>query len=228
MKVGSLFSGIGGLDLGLERAGMQVLWQCEPDKYCRRILALHWPNTHCYNDIRDIGADAPAVDLLCGGFPCQPVSLAGKRLAQKDERWLWPEFARCIRLLRPRLVLLENVPGLLVRGFGDVLRDLAKSGYDAEWDCIPAAAFGAPFRGTRTFLVATPTGERLERWIFSKGAWKTQPEPSQCDWWESEPRLARVAHGVPHRVDRLRALGNSVVPQVAEWIGHRIMETYDG
>ena len=134
LTVGSLFSGIGGFDLGLERAGMRVVWQVENDAYCRKVLAKHWPDVPCYEDIHDCGAhNLEEVDVICGGFPCQPVSVAGKQLAQDDERWLWPEFARLVGELRPRHVFVENVPGILVRGLGDVLGDLAALGYDAEW-----------------------------------------------------------------------------------------------
>ena len=96
IRVGSLFSGIGGIDLGLERAGMRVAWQCERDEFCRGILRRHWPDVHCYRDVRDVDGAAPRVDVIAAGFPCQPVSLAGKRAAQDDERWLWPEVARIV------------------------------------------------------------------------------------------------------------------------------------
>ena len=300
MRCGSLFAGIGGLELGLERAGMEVVWQVERDPYCRRVLAKHWPDVTRYEDVKDVGAhNLEAVDLICGGFPCQPVSVAGKRKAQDDERWLWPEFARIIRELRPRYVLVENVPGLLVRGFGDVLGDLAALGYDAEWGCVSAASVGAPHLRRRVFVIAhatcggAPTGKQqgqlhqsvadgeagvvahTEGSILEKvGSAEQAPgvrrrpanpseevadtdsrgldrigseKPSRIEGtrrdvadgcgpdgglhnaskpdtdWEVEPDVGRVADGVPSRVDRLRALGNAVVPQVAEYIGHRIM-----
>jgi DNA (cytosine-5)-methyltransferase 1 len=158
LTVGSLFSGIGGFDLGLERAGMTVVWQVENEPYCNKVLAKHWPHVTRYGDIKEIDwSEVERPDLICGGFPCQPVSLAGKRLAQEDERWLWPEVDRCIRALRPRYALLENVPGLLSAGMSDVLGDLAACGYDAEWDCIPAAAVGAPHLRYRVWIVAYPS-----------------------------------------------------------------------
>ena len=294
MRVGSLFSGIGGLELGLERAGMEVVWQVEKDDYCRRVLAKHWPDVTRYEDVHDVGGpNLEPVDLICGGFPCQPVSQAGKRLAQADERWLWPEFARIIRELRPRYALMENVPGLLVRGFGGVLGDLAAAGYDAEWCVLGADDVGAPHRRKRVFIVAHTASPRRAEGIRGtcraarNGAWRSRPErlgaemaltegvgrerdgsswepqpttrqpqgeppgrqsaairdthgehegsigeprgrtyaePARGGWWTTEPDVGRVAHGVPARVDRLRALGNAVVPQVAEWIGRRIME----
>jgi DNA (cytosine-5)-methyltransferase 1 len=267
VNVGSLFSGIGGIDLGLERAGMRVVWQCERDPWCRSILARHWPGVPCYHDIRDIApvglpirrvsVHPQRVDVLAGGFPCQPVSQAGKRLAQADERWLWPEFARCIRVLRPRYIVVENVPGLLTRGMGDVLGDLAALGFDAEWTVFGARNVGAPHRRDRVWIVAYANAER--RGANERDLCTRQPDadrsgsevadsmrsrlerhrsehqlrarastqrPSTRDggWWCSEPDVGRVAHGVPARVDRLRALGNAVVPQCAEHIGRCLME----
>lgn len=316
MKVGSLFSGIGGLDLGLERAGMKVVYQVEKDPYCQKVLKKHWPEVPCYGDIKEIDfTTLPPVDLICGGFPCQPVSCAGKRQGDKDERWLWPEFYRAVCEAGPRWVLVENVPGLLSisdgRLFGGILGDLARIGYDAEWDLLPAAAFGAPHLRYRCFLVAysigsvgrgraafrgtdyqrgrtikagreslqsengetrpdntkpgsanvadapgprcgsgqpgesreirhetrgpqserrnndghTP-GQRLSHRVFSQVArcqeGNTVMQPERSDWWATEPDVGRVAHGVPNRVDRLKSLGNAVVPQVVEWIGRRI------
>ncbi len=154
LTAGSLFSGIGGLDLGFERAGIKIAWQCEIDEFCRRVLKKHWPDVPCYEDIKEIDYDTPKVDILFGGFPCQPVSTAGRRKAEEDSRWLWPEFARVIGLLRPHYVLVENVPGLLTKGMGFILSDLSSFGYDAEWHCIPAVAFGAPHRRERVILVA--------------------------------------------------------------------------
>ena len=232
MKVGSLFSGIGGFDLGLERAGHEIVWQVENDTYCRKVLAKHWPDVPCYEDIHDCGAhNLEEVDVICGGFPCQPVSTAGKQLAQDDERWLWPEFARVLLELRPRYTLVENVPGLLVHGLGDVLGDLAELGYDAEWGCVSAASVGAPHLRKRIFIVAHPTGQFSNGGDDNRGG-RPRPLPELGDgseearsiggWWSVEPNVGRVAHGVPARVDRLRGLGNAIVPQVAEWIGRQI------
>jgi len=265
LSVGSLFSGIGGLDLGLERAGMQVKWQVENDPYCVRVLEKHWPGVLRFNDVRELDpADLPPVDLVCGGFPCQPVSVAGQRKGQDDERWLWPDFARILRGVRPRYVLVENVPGLLARGVDDVLGDLAALGYDAEWESIPAAAFGAPHLRWRVFIVGhaecggrSPKGAESDRTLSGAYAPQQKPgtpasasvqpdvadtdeerrrgrpgvfgegrgaEPADGGWWSVEPDVGRVAYGVPARVDRLRALGNAVVPQVAEWVGRKIVE----
>ena len=155
----SLFAGIGGFDLGLDRAGMTCLGQVEIDPFCRAVLTAHWPEVPKHDDIRTTAdwwtaQPRPAVDVVAGGFPCQPVSVAGRKLAQDDPRWLWPHMARLIATIRPRWVIAENVPGLLRRGFGEVLRDLAALGFDAEWDCVSAAALGANHRRDRVFLVA--------------------------------------------------------------------------
>jgi DNA (cytosine-5)-methyltransferase 1 len=175
-----------------------------------------------------------------------------------DPRWLWPHFARLICLLRPRYALLENVPGLLSAGFGDVLGDLAALRYDAEWECVPALAVGAPHLRWRVFIVAYADSERLERTepveqrqcfnsqrgydgdkmadtrsIGREGSlplcgWQSvfvdgSSSQRQEDIWAVEPDVGRVANGVPSRVDRLRGLGNAVVPQVAEWVGRQIL-----
>jgi DNA (cytosine-5)-methyltransferase 1 len=259
---GSLFAGIGGIDLGLERAGWECRWQVEWDAYCQRVLAKHWPDVPRYGDITAVDwSGVERVDLLAGGFPCQPFSQAGKRLGTAADRWLWPEFARAIRELRPRFVLVENVPGLLARrgGMGDVLGGLAELGYDAEWESIPAAAVGAPHLRYRVWVVAYADSEGEPRQpvdVFPRprvvvpladadrsrpqghgglggerhgpGEWPLGPSGrSLADQWLVEPDVGRLAHGVPDRVARLRALGNAVVPQVVEWIGRRLLEAYE-
>lgn len=153
--VGSLFSGIGGIDLAFERSDFKVKWQVEIDVFCRQVLARHWPDVPRFGDIRSVSAaDLPAVDVMAGGFPCQPVSLAGRRQAQADARWLWPEFTRLISDLRPRFVFLENVPGILTAGGADVFTDLTALGYDAQWGIVAASAVGAPHRRERWYCVA--------------------------------------------------------------------------
>lgn len=263
MKVGSLFSGIGGLDLGLERAGMTVAWQSEINPYACRVLAKHWPDVPNLGDITTIDwSDVEPVDLICGGYPCQPFSLAGVRAGEDDPRHLWPHFARAIRELRPRYALLENVPGHLSLGFGSVLGDLAALGYDTDWDCIPAAAVGAPHLRYRIIVVAhaneqqhesgssplgwsatedisaDATGGRRDERLHRHGAGSNvrrfdvqksarrvgSAERIGGGYWATEPDVGRVAHGVPSRVDRLRTLGNAVVPQIAQFVGERIME----
>jgi DNA (cytosine-5)-methyltransferase 1 len=266
LTFGSLFAGIGGMDLGLERAGMVCKWQVEIDPYARRVLEKHWPNVRRWDDVRTFPPEGEwGVDLIAGGFPCQDISDAGRRIGIDGERSaLWSEFARIIRILRPRFVLVENVAALLFRGLGNVVGDLAACGYDAEWDCIPAAAFCAPHLRWRLFLVAYANGHE-QGGQHVAGRQESQgtavvghgeavradkggvPEPRffgrkrreqikeferACGTgdgaWASEPDLDRMAHGIPARLDRLRGLGNAVVPQVAEWIGRRIMEAACG
>lgn len=274
MRFGSLFSGIGGLDLGLERAGMECVWQSEIDPHCSRVLAKHWPNTPNLGDINGIEWErVPAVDVICGGYPCQPFSYAGHRNGADDPRHLWPRFFDAIRILRPRFALLENVPGHLSLGFGQVLADLASIGYDTQWDCIPAASVGAPHRRDRVFVIASrsdmvntdhsrggASGDDSERtrsqgvevweWpgpfdrvsgssedvadtgrkpsqIPAAGRQPTEPQSERNTWWQTEPNVGRVAHGIPRRMDRLRGLGNAVVPQVAEHVGNIIMGMAD-
>ena len=160
MRVLDLFSGVGGFSLGLERAGMQTVAFCEIEPFCRAVLRKHWPEVPIYEDIRTLTADVLerdgiAVDVICGGFPCQDLSFAGKRAGLEGERsGLWGEYRRLIGELRPRFVIVENVPGLLSLGMGTVLGDLAALGYDAVWDCIPASALGAPHRRDRLWIVA--------------------------------------------------------------------------
>ena len=292
MNVGSLFSGIEGFGLGLERAGMRVLWQCESDPFCRRVLARHWPGIPCYPDVSQLrGSDVESVDVLCGGFPCQDISVAGRGAGIRGEKsGLWSEMFRLTRELRPRYLLVENVAALIVRGLDVVLADLASIGFDAEWDVVRASDVGAPHIRERIWLVAYPGGPR--RWQDARGALGDEsqdegrtaqhdhvadgdgqgdrardvadaasngrgsrrtrrPDPSgegerelalqavadsngepaigppiawaQRHPWPAEPDLPRMAHGIPNGVDRRRALGNAHVPQIAEWIGRRIM-----
>ena len=306
MNVLDLFSGIGGFSLGLERAGMRTVAFCEIDPFCRRVLAKHWPTVTCYGNVRTLTAarlraDGIVADVICGGFPCQDISSAGKGVGIEGERsGLWKEYARIIGELRPHYVIVENVAALLSRGLDVVLRDLASIRYDAEWNCIPASAAGAPHRRDRLWLVAYPDGSErgqisstrqrlawadcLSQWQEGPGgfgasgealadaAWvqpgrqEQRPERKRtgargkshdgsdaeaAEWrragsahdagrwdqetrglgfgrsgpehWLVEPDVGRVAHGIPGRVDRLKGLGNAVVPQIPEIIGRAIM-----
>ena len=260
---GSLFAGIGGLDLGFERAGMECSWQVEIDDYATRILAKHWPNVRRWDDVKTFppGDELKPwrVDVIAGGFPCQDISLAGKGAGLSGERsGLFFEIIRLARLLQPRAIVLENVAALLARGMGAVLGELAQIGFDAEWHCIPAAAVGAPHIRDRVFVVAysqrdpirqqpgrgsgsngtgaaftaidgkkqllANTGEpRREKRQGGEGAARELAAITRNDWWATEPAVGRVADGVPHRVDRLRGLGNAVVPQVAEVVGRWVV-----
>lgn len=169
LRVLSLFAGIGGFDLGLERTGgFETVAFCEIDPFCRRVLAKHWPEVPCYDDVRTLtaerlAADGISVDVICGGFPCQDVSVAGARGGLEAARsGLWAEYHRLIGELRPRYVLVENTTGLLSLGMGRVLGDLAESGYDAQWDCIPAKRLGAPHERDRVWIVAYPNEDGLQ------------------------------------------------------------------
>jgi len=316
LKVLDLFSGIGGFSLGLERAGMKTVAFCEIEEFPRKVLRKHWPEVPIYEDVRTLtaarlAADGIGVDVICGGFPCQDISNAGKRAGIEGERsGLWSEYARLIGEIRPQFVIVENVAALLGRGLSRVLGDLAEVGYDAEWHCIPASYVGAPHRRDRLWIVAhawgaggaegvlcdkgnngfkaepgwavkpiqsgeaplfmahtgripnesqrisgvgagssssyqgqesqwervwsTPTdsredvadsnSEQRERNERTIGIIAEHADFSRSSWWESEPQLGRVANGVPSRVDRLKGLGNAVVPQIPEIIGKAIME----
>jgi DNA (cytosine-5)-methyltransferase 1 len=367
LTVGSLFSGVGGFELGFERAGMRTIWFCETDEYASAVLRKNFPNVPNLGDVRKvarrlydcepeddsgfamcprcgvdfgdcdcIGTDQlidehGAPDVICGGFPCTDISNAGRRAGIDGEHsGLWTEFARIVGELRPQFVVVENVPALLGRGFSRVLGDLAALGLDAQWHCIPACTLGAPHRRDRVWIIgydfdairrsadvadadavvservarvvdgATRTresegtqqqrvrsaagyggahvadadsgrftderlaqhadeqsasrhqshgcstgrrgngaaaldadafSERLERLIArwtTSGATDRPGDGSDPGWWAVEPRLDRVAHGVPNRVDRLRCLGNAIVPQVAEAIGRAIVDAVNG
>lgn len=232
LTVGSLFSGIGGLDLGLERAGMHVIWQSEIDTHASNVLAKHWSGTPNLGNVTTIDWDTtPRPDVICGGYPCQPFSLAGYRRGEQDERHLWPYVHEAIGRLRPRYAVLENVRGHLTLGGTRVIADLANLGYCAEWHLVRASAFAAPHRRERLFIVAYPTGQYVENTVFDlmarespqqlgRGTWADAPG---TPWEENQPALAGMDDGVPRRVDRVKALGNAVVPQVAEAIGRAIM-----
>lgn len=235
LTVGSLFSGIGGIDLGLERAGLDVRWMVERDPYCQGVLRRHWPDIPLYDDITTTDwKDVERVDVVAGGFPCQPFSYAGLRAGVGDDRWLWPAIVACLRALRPRYVLLENVAALLsdADAFGAVLGDLHLLGFDAEWSTLPACAVGAPHTRDRVFVLAYATNRDEPDHLPSDrrcaaGPWQSRGSrrsPGR-DWWLSEPPVDRVAHGLPLRVvrDGLHALGNAVVPAVAEAVGHGLL-----
>lgn len=237
-KVLDLFSGIGGFSLGLERAGMETVAFCEIDPFCRKVLRKHWPNVPIYEDIRELTKETLngiTADVICGGFPCQDISNAGLRAGIAGERSrLWAEMVRLVNELRPRKVIVENVRALLVRGIDTVLGDLARSGYDAEWHCIPASAVGAPHRRDRIWIIAYPCGERGPGLVptfraDASGPWwvrgqeiVSQPDPAGHSRWP-EPIVCGMDDGLSGRMDRLRSLGNAVVPQVVEVIGRAIM-----
>lgn len=214
------------MDLGLERAGMECRWQVENEPYCVKVLEKHWPEVKRYGDIKEIEwGEVERVDLICGGFPCPVVSQAAR--GRNNGEWLWPEFARTIGHLQPNYVLVENVPGLLRGRIEEVVGDLASLGYVSEWATIPASAFGAPHRRARVWLVAYPNRHGEPTGTFYAETPFVPPDAGRTGdhWWNPDPWTLGMDDGVPNRVDRLRALGNAVVPQVAEWIGRRILES---
>jgi DNA (cytosine-5)-methyltransferase 1 len=331
MTHGSLFTGIGGIDLGFEWAGIETVWQVETDPYAIKVLEKRWPDVRRYEDVRKAhGAVAhatsgrrqkvvaqpgdseacgrahqdghsplettrrrhisriatrghcpqclPPVDIISGGFPCQDISVAGKGAGIAGSRsGLWSEMLRICSELRPRYVLVENVPALTFRGLGVVLGQLSEIGYDAEWQIISAADVGAPHLRKRIWIISYPNGggqqecvqldsdssqdtadgntcrkyidgcgqdvadatqERMEGHGCAGDALLSQDGReaiSMCDgerggtgWWSVEPDVGRVAHGVPSRVDRLKCLGNAVVPHNAYLIGRLIVSAENG
>ena len=323
MRVLDLFSGIGGFSLGLERAGMETVAFCEWDEKARLVLSKHWPNVPQYHDVKDLTKEQldndgiKDIGLICGGYPCQPFSVAGKRKGQDDDRHLWPEFFRLIQEIRPAWVIAENVAGHINMGLDSVLADLESEAYQCQTFLIPACAVGAVHRRDRIWILANtdPSGSPstqqelehkgakdnggssangLDAWAdvahseltrsgkdkagSNRGGGKAKSEaiqqengetyasdsrqsgsivadtmhqglqggeeagntesggkgreelPTGCGErsqpgnWLPEPGVGRVAHGVPRRVDRLKQLGNAVVPQVVEVIGRAIME----
>lgn len=235
----SLFTGIGGLELGLERAGIETVGQVELDAYCRSVLATHWPEVPRHDDVRTApawwsGEQRPRVDVVSGGFPCQPFSSLGLGQGTGDERWGWPWVADVVRAVRPRYVVVENVPRLLrdADAFGWVLGDLHELGFDAEWSIVSACAVGAPHMRERLFLVAYPQSLDGQQPLYLQAAVETGRSGARAasgdarsDRWLPEPDVRRVADGVPKQLvaPGLHALGNAVVPQVAELVGRLIV-----
>ena len=297
-----LFSGIGGFARGLEATGhFRTTCFVEQDPYCQAVLKHHWPDVPILDDIKNAKAfDFPDTrpDLVCGGFPCQPFSQAGRQLAQDDPRHLWPEMLRVIRELRPTWVVGENVVGLIKLGLDEVLTDLEGEGYATRTFNIPACATGAPHLRQRVWVVAhadsesEPDGNAGQRQLGfgfggqdvanpnrsgqceQRGSEPVQEEQSasECtgedvadaqrkregrrgvsgpgqdksedgkgsssqprghgeagpeDHWRSEPAVGRLVNGLPNRVSQLRALGNSIVPQIAQEIGQAIRIAHD-
>ena len=305
MKVLDLFSGIGGFSLGLEWAGMSTVAMCEKDPYCRKILAKHWPDLTIHEDIRNLDGKEyrNSIDLVAGGFPCQPFSVAGKRKGSDDDRHLWPEMRRVIQEAKPRWVIGENVFGFINMALDDVQADLEREHYEVRKFVLPAVAVDAKHRRDRIFVVAysnSPAvwnlperqeigrnniqasrqaitshhgyaqsmantnsswelqqkGDQQESWGWSGNSSEQDVANSQSkrmerDWsfgveesqpsgsqglsgrnssggeprvWQVEPCVGRVADGVPSRVDRIKGLGNAVVPQLIQAIGEIVIK----
>ena len=205
MRVGSLFTGIGGFDLGFERAGMEIVWQCENDKKCQSVLRRHWPEVTVYDDVRDIGTGAEAVDLVCGGFPCQDVSVAGRRAGLAGERsGLWHEFHRVLQCLRPQWVVVENVPGLLSsnrgRDFATVIQGLVQLGYGVCWRVLDSQYFGVAQRRRRVFVVGHLGDGRAAQVLFEREGLRGYPPSRGKAGEDTTPILeagARTGSGTP-------------------------------
>ena len=256
----SLFSGIGGLDLAAEWAGFTTVGQCEFADYPTKVLEKHWPDVPRWRDIRTLTKESfyertgqRTVDVISGGFPCQPFSVAGKQKGKNDDRYLWPEMLRVIRELRPRCVVGENVPGIIKIAAGQVVKDLERAGYHVVVFHYEAASVGAWHRRARVFFVgladvadtackriqghaaicAAKPAERSGQMqsdaesgneavydamcsgCAGDARWGQLQELADGRCWAAEPDVGRVAHGIPNRVDRLKCLGNAVVPQQA-------------
>ncbi len=242
MNVLDLFSGIGGLALGLERAGMHSAAFCEADPYCRRVLEERWPAVPIYDDVRTLTAarlraDGIAVSAIAGGFPCQDISYAGFGAGLAGDRsGLFFEYARLIGELGPDIVVVENVSALLDRGMGDVLGTLSDLGYNAIWDTVTACAVGLAHMRRRVFIVAY--ANRLNGWPRFRDSFAREYRALQTiDRFESARARQRArmanpsalyggADGLPYGMERNRGVGNAVAPDVAETIGGAIMKAY--
>lgn len=260
LRVLDLFSGIGGFSLGLERTGgFETVAFCEIEEFPRKVLSKHWPEVPIYEDVTKLtGAilerDGISVDVITGGFPCQDISVAGKRagISEGTRSGLWAEIVRLIGEIRPRYVIVENVANLLSgpsekrgRWFGRVLGDLAECGYDAEWENIPAAAVGAPHRRERVWIMAYPRQINVTQSVFAghhaaQRAWGAETfrlpngVVSQVgssvrpvfDRWVGKPEPSELADGVSDWALKLGCYGNAVVPQIPEMIGNAILKAH--
>jgi len=281
-----LFSGIGGFSLGLEATGgFETKAFCDIEKYPRQVLQKHWPHVKQYEDIKELNyerlkADGiDSIDIITGGYPCQPFSIAGRQKGEQDPRHLWPEYFRLVKELRPTWVIGENVSGHIKLGLDTVIEDLESEDYSVRPFSISASSIGANHQRERIWIlahsrrsqwpraelrgenenetrqenanqferssstsevdVADTNDERLQRQWQSRNQFtprfNSSSESSEegqrtvgQGWWESEPNMGRVAHGIPKRVDRLKSLGNSLVPQIPYYIGKTILEVMNG
>jgi len=242
LKVLDLFSGIGGFSLGLERAGMEAIASCEFNPYCRKVLKKHWPDTPIHEDVRFLDGREyrGSVDVVCGGFPCQDLSAAGKRSGlEGDKSSLYREMLRIISECLPRYAIFENVANFLVgdggRWFSKFLYDLSAFGYDAEWHCISASAIGANHHRDRVWIVAYPKGNTKQNSIFEGEQTgillKSKPRgifrgiAPRTHWETDKPGVIEVDDGLPGWVGSVSAYGNAVVPQIPEMIGRAIIKS---
>ena len=228
LTFGSLFAGIGGIDLGFERAGMVCKWQVEIDDYATKVLEKHWPAVHRERDVRECGRhNLERVDVIAGGFPCQDLSNMGRQAGLAGSRsGLWFEFERIIRDLRPQFVVVENVANHGLRWLREVLGGLATLRFNAEWACLSPCMFGVPQRRNRIFIVAY-----ADRWFRSlthkRAILHRKKPPEHAGFTKPDAQRVRANHGVSDRLDvgkRISSCSNAVVPQIAEFIGRAIVE----
>ena len=267
-----LFSGIGGFSLGLEATGgFETVAFCDYDSYCQKILRKHWPWVTIYDDIKELNHEKlnsnghTKIDIITGGYPCQPCSVAGRQQGEKDPRHVWPEYFRLLNELRPTWVIGENVSGHVKLGLDTVLENLESEGYSARTFSISASSIGANHQRERIWIVANSgcswgsgsefqrkneneikkenanqfersssssqsnmvysDSERLEKWeSIGENFSQEYQTLIGADWWSIEPDVGRVANGVPKRVDRLKSLGNSLVPHIPYYIGMSILQ----
>jgi len=262
-----LFSGIGGFSIAAQyvwKQALEIVAFVEKESFCQKILNKNFKGVKIYGDIKDFdGRICGQIDLLTGGFPCQPFSCAGKRRGSEDDRYLWPEMLRVISEARPRWIIGENVAGIVNMVLDNLCTDLENEGYEVQPFIIPACAVNAPHRRDRVWIVAHSNYKRHSRVVGEKifkqedtsklssrsqgrntilgiecqkdvsnaksaGLERTIAERNTCstrlfaehgqrewqtDWWKTEPNVDRMADGIPNRVDRLKALGNAIVPQ---------------
>lgn len=226
MTHGSLFSGVGGFELGAQLARIPTLWNCEIGEFNRKILKQHFPDTKQYADIRELHHPEP-VDIISGGFPCQDLSIAGKGRGITGERsGLWSEMYRIIEQVRPSYVVIENSPELLKKGFEKVLYPLSEIGYHAEWQCLSGPTFGVQQGRERVYCIAyslhlRPQGKPSQQ-IFRKSLLQEQFQGISPGWRTRsdipQPRGYRSVDDLPHIVDRVKAGGNAVMPRIANYL----------
>jgi len=232
-----LFSGIGGFALAAERVGWRTKLFVEKNEYCQKLLRKHWPKIEIISDIKEFDARGHrGVSLITGGFPCQPFSIGNQteRRGKDDDRYLWPEMFRVIKESKPDFVLAENVTGIIKVALDEVLTNLDSIGYTAGTFIIPACGINSPHRRNRVWIVANSNkqGSQGLRGLSGKREGGSEVPVGKGSWslkgtWESEPDIRRVAHGIPKRVDRLTALGNAIVPGIAEEILRSLMKSYE-
>jgi len=240
MRHVDLCSGIGGFALGFEWAELSspVLF-CDIEPWSRKILRKHWPNVPIADDVKELASDperlVPGCDILTAGYPCQPFSLAGERRGTEDDRHIWPYILSIVKAKRPSWCVFENVYGHVSMGLDEVLSDLEGEGYAARPFIVPACATDAPHRRDRVWIiarnVANPNSigqprsakEQIQR-ISNKPRKSIRGSQDAPRRWPAEPAVGRVANGIPRRVDRLRGLGNAIVPQIAMRIGETIKQ----